>query len=258
MSADSSTKRFKVAAAGAALPPEALRRTATLRVILQYAGHGDWLYAGAVSRHWKDLYREACIAAVQGKRRWKQRRFCSFARTPVSARTFAPTATFYKAAFHSLSRLQWACSFDLQINANSVLPKLAGRFADEQTLLWARSHGLPWTADIAEGAATEGRLCLLKWLSTEQSCPMNEPAVFLAALDRCDIVMLNLLCSTPGVHERIASAWNAVEDDEFSWRAAGGCVRCVSTLQWLQQHQLLEDDLRIIVTECTTCAMKLQ
>jgi hypothetical protein len=90
--------------------------------------------------------------------------------------------------------LQWACSFDLQVNANPVLPKLAGRFADKQTLQWARSKGLPWTAAITEGAALEGRRSLLSWLHTEQLCPFDEQAVLFAALRRTDALMLDWLC----------------------------------------------------------------
>jgi hypothetical protein len=214
----SSSKRVKVAAE-AELPPEALRRTDTLKVILQYVGRGDWLYAGAVSHRWCDLYREVCIAAVRGSMRWKpHEEEPSYLRVPVDACSFAPTITAYGSAMRSLSKLQWACDFDMQLTTNVLLPRQAGRFASKAALLWARKQGLPWTADICEGAAAEGRLGMLQWLRTEQTCPWEELKVFMAALRSADIPTLDWLCHNDAAVERIGGALEAQSSaDDTAW-----------------------------------------
>eukprot|EP00953_Heterococcus_sp_UTEX-ZZ885_P008378 5032-Heterococcus_DN1.PRE.1 len=241
MSADAPSKRFKVAAE-AELPPEALRRTDTLRVILQYVGRGDWLYAGAVSHRWCDLYRGMCVAAVHNQKRWKLRKPILSTRLPINADYFAPTASFYKAAFHSLSRLQWACNFDLKISTNTILPELAGRFADKQTLLWAQGQGLPWTAAITEGAAAEGRCSMLSWLHTEQSCPCDERAVFLAAVSRADTLVLDWLWQSEAAVERLDEALqNRLEHYGEAWHTdvAKNYASSASLLSWLKLHRQL-------------------
>jgi hypothetical protein len=237
----SSSKRVKVAAE-AELQPEALRRTDTLRVILQYVGCGDWLYAGAVSHRWCDLYREVCAAAVQNQKRWKPRAPFSMARLPINTDCFAPTASFYRAAFQSLSRLQWACDFDLKIGASPVLPKLAGRFADKPTLLWARSKRLPWIAAITEGAAIEGRRSMLSWLHTQQLCPCEERAVFFAALRWTDTLMLDWLWKSEAALERLDEALqNRLELDGKARHTdvANNYAPSASLLSWLKLHRQL-------------------
>jgi hypothetical protein len=238
MSADSSTKRFKVAAAEAALQPEALRRTDTLRVILQYVGRGDWLYAGAVSHRWCDLYKEVCLAAVQDRKLWRTS-LPHVTRLPVFAHQLAPTVTLYKSAFQSLARLQWACNADLQLSTDALLPRQAGMFADQQTLLWARSHGLPWTEGICEGATAAGRLWLLDWLHREQGCPCSLRDVVRTALHHCVIDILNWLSDKDLVDCMELESVLRPEDEEYSWEWFDCDVnidvyKSVSMLAWLR------------------------
>jgi hypothetical protein len=241
MSADSSSSKRSKVAAEAELQPEALRRTDMLGVILQYVGRGDWLYAGAVSHRWSDLYREVCTAAVQGKKLWKLAG-SGPTRLSVFADQLAPTATLYKSAFQSLARLQWACANDLQLSAGALLPREAGRFADKQTLQRARSQGLPWTAAITEGAAIEGRRSMLSWLRTEQLCPCDERAVFLAALRRADTLMLDWLCKEEQAVERLNEALQErLNRDGEAWHedATRSYASNVSLLSWLKLHRQL-------------------
>eukprot|EP00953_Heterococcus_sp_UTEX-ZZ885_P020061 11215-Heterococcus_DN1.PRE.1 len=217
MSADAPSKRVKVAAE-TALPPEALRRTDTLRVILQYVGRGDWLYAGAVSHRWCDLYREVCTAAVRDRKLWK-------------LLGFGPS----RSAFQSLAKLQWACTYDLQLSAGAVLPREANKFADKQTLLWARAQGLPWIEDICEAATAAGRLSMLKWLHRDQGCPWSMRSVVRAALHNCDINTLNWLCNN-GLDSMDISTLLCPEggDDDWPWYFDVAVYKSVPMLAWLR------------------------
>eukprot|EP00953_Heterococcus_sp_UTEX-ZZ885_P008380 5032-Heterococcus_DN1.PRE.3 len=240
MSADSSSsKRIKVAAEEE-LRPEALRRIDTLRVILQYVGRGDWLYAGAVSHRWCDLYREVCLAAVRGRKLWK---FLGSGPTRVSvfADQLAPTATLYKSTFQSLARLQRACDGDLQLSTGALLSREAGKYADKQTLQWARKQGLPWTGDVCDGATVAGRLSMLKWLHEDQGCPWSMQFVVRAASRNCNITTLNWLCDN-GLDsmelDTLLCPDLEDEDDEMGWYDFGLAVyKSVPVLAWLRvQH----------------------
>ena len=116
-------------------------------------------------------------------------------REPLPKR--APTDTIDRAAFTSLSRLQYACAMqaefeDFNIASKKGLSMLAGRFASRRTLVWARKAGLPWNESICEGAALAGRLKILEWLrhTSRVQCPWKAQAVFTAALQRRDLPML--------------------------------------------------------------------
>eukprot|EP00953_Heterococcus_sp_UTEX-ZZ885_P016964 9525-Heterococcus_DN1.PRE.1 len=156
-------------------------------------GCGHWLYAGAVSRRWRDLYREVCANLNKSKRKWKLVEQDGYWRRRSLAAQLTPSVTFYKNLLASVNRLHLACALDLQLKTHSALPKAAGRFADKRTLLWAKRNGLPWTADICEGAAAEGRTDLLLWLHEEQGCPWNKLTIFKAAFNNSDTATLDWL-----------------------------------------------------------------
>eukprot|EP00953_Heterococcus_sp_UTEX-ZZ885_P008381 5032-Heterococcus_DN1.PRE.4 len=134
-----------------------------LRQVFEMLGCGHWLYAGAVSRRWRDLYREVCANLNKLKPRYQSPActYDEFKRQPVIARMLGPTITTYQSSLASVSKLQWAHAHDLQLASNTSLQKAAGRFADKRTLLWAKHNALPWTADICEGAAVQGRTDML-------------------------------------------------------------------------------------------------
>jgi hypothetical protein len=57
---------------------------------------------------------------------------------------------------------------------------LVGTLGDEATLLKAHELGLPFTREVAAGAACSQRLELVKWLYTEHNCPLDDKAPFNA------------------------------------------------------------------------------
>jgi hypothetical protein len=137
-----------------------------LQLILQYVGAKDWFFVAGVSKLWQQVYRGICEDCARQQKSWAlkygQRSYVG----PVRA-----TRTSYCNAFASLARLQLACDFDLRLScverlsvqdhaAQMVgmatfkdLPLQAGRYADKQTLLWAREQGLPWSEAVCSGAA---------------------------------------------------------------------------------------------------------
>eukprot|EP00953_Heterococcus_sp_UTEX-ZZ885_P034768 17986-Heterococcus_DN1.PRE.1 len=171
-----------------------------LRLVFSFVGCDQYLYL-CINRRWKDAYtRVYCEAAAATEEKadmdnwyWAlddRGEACYLPHRPSKA----TTATSYASAFASLSRLQMACAFDLQLSTNAALPKAAGTSADKQTLLWAKQNGLPWVSAVCEGAALEGRLDMLYWLSTQQDCPCDVgPAVLKAALQSCNVDLLSWL-----------------------------------------------------------------
>jgi hypothetical protein len=116
-----------------------------LRQVFEMLGCGHWLYAGAVSRRWRDLYREVCANLNKLKSKY-QSPACTydvFKRQPVIARMLGPTITTYQSSLASVSKLQWAHAHDSQLASNTSLQTAAGRFASKRTLLWAKRNGLP-------------------------------------------------------------------------------------------------------------------
>jgi hypothetical protein len=107
-----------------------------LRHVFEMLGCGHWLFAGAVSQRWRDLYREVCAAANKTKRKWKlvEQPDGGFGRHSLAAQ-LTPTVTYYKSLLASASRLHLACALDLQLKTHPALPKAVGRFANKRTLL---------------------------------------------------------------------------------------------------------------------------
>jgi hypothetical protein len=200
-------------------------------------GCGHWLFAGAVSRRWRDLYREVRAAKNKAKLKWKlvEQPDGGFRRHSLAAQ-LKPSTTYYKSLLASLSRLHLACGIDVQLKTNPALPKAAGRFADKRTLLWAKRNGLPWTADICEGAAIEGRTDMLLWLHEEQGCPWEELRIFKAAFNSSDTATLDWLCKTDAELERFQTA---LQEEDDGWWAEPSLNRSVHALAWLQQHEML-------------------
>jgi hypothetical protein len=204
-----------------------------LRQVFEMLGCGHWLYAGAVSRRWRDLYREVCAAVNAAKKKWKRDKEHPFKRVPVPAHQHAPTVTLYKSFFESQSRLQWACQCDLQLNANAKLPQLAGRYTDKEMLYWAKQRGLPWYAAITHGAAVEERCDMLVWLHEEQGVPIDVVTIFRAALINCDIATLDWLCKGEG-SPRLRQDFSARDEEESStWWYNASFTKNVSVIAWL-------------------------
>jgi hypothetical protein len=182
-----SSKRSKLRAESDV--PHAVQRT-NMQLILQYVGPGDWFYIGAVSTSWQQVYKRICQKHAQQQKLWVLKRGKRCYVDPFTA-----TSTYYSKAFASLSRLQLACALGLELDGADCLPQQACRCADKQTLLWARTHGLPWCEELTRSLADCGRLDMLQWARSGKQCPWYEKGIVTAALQRADLPMLNWLRS---------------------------------------------------------------
>jgi hypothetical protein len=210
-----------------------------LRLVFSFVGCDQYLYL-CINRRWKDAYTRVCCEAAAATEEkadmdnwyWAlddRGEACYWPHRPSKA----TAATSYASAFASLSRLQMACAFDLQLSTNAALPKAAGRSADKQTLLWAKQNDLPWVSAVCEGAALEGRLDMLYWLSTQQDCPCDVgPAVLIAALQSCNVDLLSWLNKKFGYEFGRDAFSTHVSDDML---IESECLRSVAVLAWLQQ-----------------------
>jgi hypothetical protein len=160
-SAPDSNRKKQTAASDA---PHAVQRT-NVQLILQYVGPGDWFYMAGVSSLWQQVYRRICEKHAQQQKTWvlKEGKRCYVG--PVEA-----TSTYYTKAFASWGRLQLACALGLELGGVKCLQQQAGKCADKQTLLWARTHGLPWAKELTQSLADQGRLRMLQWARLEKQC----------------------------------------------------------------------------------------
>lgn len=215
-----------------------------LHLVFSFVGCDQYMYV-CVNRRWRDAYgavcREAAAIAASNEQTkmegWylvlEDRGEACFWEVERVRKTLA--ATSYASAFASLSRLQMACAIDLQLSTNTELPKAAGRWAEEQTLLWAKQNGLPWVSAVCEGAALEGRVDMLWWLHTQQGCPCDVGPVLKAALHSCNVDLLRWMhnkFSYDGLRRHVT--------DEMIIESE--CLRSVEVLAWLQLPNFFTDD----------------
>jgi hypothetical protein len=152
-----------VAVASSAIPESAAARalgnTDTLRVVLDYAGAGEWLFLSTVSAAWCDGCKRIATDDVQSVNIYSPRTV-----------TLEATTTRASAVFASHPRVIWAheCGLDLT-NSSPSLQIIAGFYADLRALSAAALQcGLPLSADVVRGAALSGDLVKLKCLSSER------------------------------------------------------------------------------------------
>ncbi|KAG5182158.1 hypothetical protein JKP88DRAFT_349039 [Tribonema minus] len=124
-------------------PQRYAQREAALEFVLRLVP-GQWLYAAAVCRQWRNLYSEV----------------------------FSDTCTYYTSAASSSQCLQYAFESGLKL-AERDFHRAAGSHGSIDTIQLARSLGMRWSPDLCTGAARTGRVELLRWLRA-QGCPWNE------------------------------------------------------------------------------------
>jgi hypothetical protein len=145
-----------IAAAPYTIPESAAARALdsadTLRVVLDYAGAGEWLFLSTVSAAWCDGCRRIASNDVQTISIYRRRTV-----------TLAATTTRASAVFASPSRVAWAQECGLELaNSTPSLQIVAGFSADLLTLAAAKQGGLPLSADVLRGAALSSDLVKLK------------------------------------------------------------------------------------------------
>jgi hypothetical protein len=120
-----------------------------LHHILSHVGPGHWLFLALVSAEWRETYL-----------RVSSRRIQVFDELLDEQKVLVcpPTMTLASAVFASQPclRLAHESCFSLDIDHESSLQPIAGRYADEETLAAAQELGLVLSDRAIEGAAEAG------------------------------------------------------------------------------------------------------
>jgi hypothetical protein len=144
--------------ASASMSP--LHEPAILQHVLSYVGLGHWCFVGPVCSLWRDAYARLSCRPIDSCSEWY--------RTVVSVSTM----TLYSSALETAARAEHAInSCGLDQSAEHFLCA-AGRYADAETLAAAHALGMPYSAELMQGAAAVGALDNMIWLHTEQQCAL--------------------------------------------------------------------------------------
>jgi hypothetical protein len=195
-----------------------LHNAGILQQILAYAGAGQYLFIGTVSKAFRDSYSATPDIKVESVDTGEQI-------------TVGRCTTRLAAVFQSSSRVQLAHACGLQLNttamSSTALHYIAGETADEHTLLEANRLGLPKSIDVSSGAAGAPNLDKLKWMVTQQHYPISAHTTEAAA--RCGNVAVLDWLQQQGVKHTQATAEVAAESDQLAvlqllWKRSGSIM----------------------------------
>jgi hypothetical protein len=145
---------------------------------------GNWLYLGGVCRDWMLCYKHLPDSDIFFKDAFQRTK-----KADCGWRT-----TLMRAVVQSPSRLRLAVHCGLQLGAHDKgrLPYIAGRYADQATLLLAQELGMSLSANVVRGAASSGRVSVFNYLVQDRYCAVPYGVDFHAA--QCgDVDMLKCL-----------------------------------------------------------------
>jgi hypothetical protein len=213
-----------------------------LHTVLEFVGVGEFVFVALVSSAWHAAYKQLPSGGTTEFIPSDQQQHGS---------SCQPCMTLLKAALASEARLQLSEQYGLPLNkqCNWRLQRAAGAYASPQVLLAAHQLGLPYSASVAEGAAEAANLCTLKWLHTEQLCPLQHNLCDYAAFNG-DISMLKW-CKSKGVAFTATTSYAAIKGQQLSAAQYLRSVACPShsyacdgaakrgdlaMLQWLHEH----------------------
>jgi hypothetical protein len=181
-----------------------LNSVGILQQIFEYAGAGQYLYLGAVSKAFRESYNATPEIKVESI-------------DTGELITVGRCTTRLAAVFQSPSRLQLAHACGLQLNttakSSAALHCIAGETADEHTLLEAIRLGLPKSVDVSSGAAGAPNLEKLKWMVNELHYPISEQTTEAAA--RCGSVAVLEWLKQQGVEPTLCTAEVAAEENQL-------------------------------------------
>eukprot|EP00953_Heterococcus_sp_UTEX-ZZ885_P018774 10486-Heterococcus_DN1.PRE.1 len=195
-----------------------LHNAGILQQILAYAGAGQYLFIGPVSRAFRESYNATPDIKVESVDTGEQI-------------TVGRCTTRLAAVFQSATRVQLAHACGLQLHttakSSTALHYIAGETADEPTLLEANRLGLPKSIDVSSGAAGAPNLAKLKWMVTEQHYPISVHTTEAAA--RCGSVAVLEWLHQQGVKHNQATAEVAAESDQLAvlqylWKCSGSIM----------------------------------
>jgi hypothetical protein len=123
---------------------------------------GNWLYLGAVCREWQALY-----AGMEDQQ------VCSFRDHNNQLVTCSSKTTLYSAAvaLPETARMPVAVECGMRVVPWFLLQRIAGLYADVQTIGALRGLGMQLGDDPVHAAARSGRLSILQHMLSEHKCP---------------------------------------------------------------------------------------
>jgi phage gp46-like protein len=172
-----------------------LEHPGILSEVLEFVGPGQFAFAGAVSKSFRDgALKVEPYETVDYNEAGED--------TDVE---LSPHMSTHAAIFAAPSRLLWAINSGFFLKADDWRVQYwAGWHGDVETLSMLHDrYGMQWTESISRGAAESGSVSKLRWLLDEQHCPQ--------AVDICD------------------SAAVAYGTEALAWLKERGCAITAST-----------------------------
>eukprot|EP00953_Heterococcus_sp_UTEX-ZZ885_P032031 16755-Heterococcus_DN1.PRE.3 len=218
-----------------------------LELILELVGFGEALFIRCVDSNWKACY-DKLISDQQADE---------------EEHLHTSSCTSYQAVFASAYRVKVAHDSGLLLAADdSPLQFYAGKYAASNTLSAARKLGLTFSPDLMHGAASCKCLTKLKWLHTEQHCPLPDE-IDVQAARAGDVEMLRWLKSRGCLFNEQTSRSGAETPDNLHvlqylyeqgcpWHdricGTAGEAGDLEQLKWLHAHGAILDDFAVDVT----------
>jgi hypothetical protein len=235
-------------------PAQLSDRPEIIKLVLSFVGRGEYLFVGGISRAWRMLY----MASYPSKPQTTETT-CSvvsvYQRQIIAGSSVFDTA--YSSAFSSEARLLLALDSHLPLRSRAVA-LAAGKVASRNTICLAWRDSLfndsppgcvgpscagHWPA-VCYGAASAGRIDVLRWLIEERAFPFLFGELASIAFERGDLELLQYAFSS--VSE--ADSVDRMTAYDFSLMAQAGACSNLSLLSWLATRcYLLPDAMGPIV-----------
>jgi hypothetical protein len=186
-----------------------------VQLVVSYVGPGKYFFLGTVCKLWHQPYTEL-PACERPSVDWRNEATHSVS---CSSRTMLASAVFASPAC-----VQLAHGFGFMRHGDtSTLQQLAGKHADEQTLLALLAAGMRFQNPLLRGAADSADLSKLIWLYREQRCELLPDDITYRAAKCGSIEMLDWLIGIGC----------AVSAGTFSFAALAGHMHILKHLQRL-------------------------
>jgi hypothetical protein len=153
-----------------------------LQQVLGYVGPGSWFLMSLVSKGWRESYLQV-----------EQQNLELGSQLAELNSEFAhePRMTLLKATVASAAVIKLACDCGLPVGSRR-LQFIAGRFGDVATLSAAFECGMLRSSYVCKGAVRGGCLAKLRWLVTDQNCPVTA-SISVAAAASGSVPVLDFL-----------------------------------------------------------------
>jgi hypothetical protein len=148
-----------------------LQQLGVLQLVMCFVGQKEYLYMSLVNSTWSAEYQVMVLTM------------------PCEHSFHASRCTSYAAIFPSVSRLQLSVCDSaglylrhrFHLRGDGRVERAAGKYASIETIKTAVGLGLELTCNVTQGAIESRDLDKLRWLHTEQQCPLPQDATLIAA-----------------------------------------------------------------------------